>query len=224
MKVSLAIVWSILLVGGCQGPEGEVVAPAENENPDTVLLGHVPGGLPEAFLEDASEHSRVALQRYIELSDAISAQGGEGASELRPWVSPEWWPSEQESFAFYEETGSRSLGSSQLSRFLVQSARFTPRGTVEVGVIACVDTTDVFVLPVELRDPPALLWEWHPDYEDFPGGPAEWADIEGFLSHPDVSWGSAEPVVFWFEGPDLASLLLTSSSPWWGVYSCASSS
>lgn len=218
MKLSLVVVWLVLLMGGCQGPEADVVAPADEG--DTVLLGHVPGGLPEEFLDDAGEHSRAALQRYIELSDSISARGGQGASELRPWVSPEWWASERDGFVFYEETDSRTLGTSEVSRFRVQSARVTPRETIEVGVIACIDTTQVFVLPEQLEDPPALLWEWHPDYEDFAGDSGEWTDIDRFLSHPDVSWGSAEPVVFWFEGPTMASLLLSSSSPWWGVYSC----
>ena len=69
-------------------------------------------------------------------------------------------------------------------------------------------------------DPPESLWEWHPHYEDFEGEPSQWAKIEAFLESPDVSWGSPEAVVFWFEGPTMASLLLTSSEPWWGVYSC----
>jgi hypothetical protein len=220
MKPTLVFTLGLLVLGGCQSVASETVLPGiENTTPE-ILLGHVPGGLPADFYDRARDATSDSVRAYISLSDEITASGGMGSERLRPLVAPDWWPSEQQGFAYFGDQGLRTLGTSAVSRLLVQSARLTAQDTIEVGVIACVDTTGVLILPADSADPPESLWEWHPHYEDFQGEPAQWAQIEAFLDSPDVSWGSPEAVVFWFKGPTTGSLLLTSSQPWWGVYSC----
>lgn len=214
----------LLMLAGCQNPGTEIVLPGVEPEPPELLLGHVPGGLPEGFYDDAALMTRAAIERYVALSDEITAQGGEGAERIAPMVSPEWRAEELSGFSYFEREGLRSMGVSTVSRFLVQSARLTPGSTVEVGAIACVDTTDVLVFPRDTADPPEILWQWHPHYEDFEGEESDWALIEQFLETPDLSWGSSEAVVFWFEGPTMESLVLTSTEPWWGVYSCPAES
>ena len=217
MKPLLAL--TLLVLGGCQNVPTETVFPADTTAPE-ILLGHVPGGLPADFYDRVRDATDKEVRAYVALSDEITASGGVDPLSLRPLVSPEWWPAEEEGFAYFGDRGLRTLGTSQVSRVLVQSARLTAEDTTEVGVIACVDTTSVLVLPSDSADPPEILWEWHPHYEDFEGEPSQWAQIEAFLESPDVSWGSPAAVVFWFEGATMDSLVLTSSEPWWGMYSC----
>jgi hypothetical protein len=87
-------------------------------------------------------------------------------------------------------------------------------------VIACVDSTQVFVLPALSPDPPDDVWGWHPHYEDFDGDLESWGVIEAFLEDPEVSWGELRAVVYWFEGATPDTLLLEVSEVWWGVYPC----
>ena len=220
MKSLVLLVVPILALGGCQFVDRESVAPGSDSAPDALLLGHVPGGVPEGFFEDARDASEDVLRRYIQVSESITAQGGGQSEPMRELVTPEWWSSEVDGFEYFQDENLRTVGESSLSRMLVQSARRTPANTIEVGVIACVDGTDLFVVPIDTPDPPESVWDWHPHYEDFEGAEAQWAEIEAFLTTPGVSWGSPEAVVFWFEGPTMGSLALASSEPWWGVYPC----
>jgi hypothetical protein len=220
MKPLLLTGLALVTLTGCQTPETNTVAPGQATPSSEILLGHIPGGLPSGFYDHADTNARAALVRYIELSDQITATGGSEPQAMSALVGSDWWLAEQEGFAYFVDTGLRTVGTSEISKFLVQSARLTSQGTVEVGVIACVDTTGVFVLPLEADEPPEEIWQWHPDYEDFEGDAAQWAALEAFLEQPQLSWGSQDAVVFWFEGPTLDSLVLTRSEPWWGVYPC----
>lgn len=220
MKPLVILTLPFLLLTGCQTLEQEIVLPGVDDPPPAILLGHVPGGLPADFYDNAAEVTGEAVLRYVALSDEITSEGGANPQQMKPLVSAEWWAVEQEGFSYFVGEGLRTHGTSEVSQFLVQSARITPVDTVEVGVIACVDTTGVIVAPAESPDPPETLWQWHPDYEDFDGDASQWAPIEEFLDDPRVSWGSPQAVVFWFEGPAMDSLLLSSSEPWWGVYTC----
>lgn len=220
MKPLLLLSVALVSVTGCQAPDATTVAPGPGSPQSEILFGHIPGGLPEGFYDDAEASARAAVVRYIGLSDQITAAGALDTAAMAPVVSSEWWLAEQEGFAYFVDEGLRSVGTSEVSHFVVQSARLTSGGMVEVGAIACVDTTGVFVLPLDAPDPPESIWQWHPHYEDFDGDPAQWAELEAFLEQPQLSWGSPEAVVFWFEGSRMDSLVLTSSEPWWGVYPC----
>ncbi|MGA1563125.1 MAG: hypothetical protein ACO35C_00705 [Pontimonas sp.] len=220
MKVVPLMIALVLTLTGCDTAEAETLVPGVTPDSPDINFGQIPGGLPAGFYDEAEENVSVAVERYIAMSDEITAAGASDISSMEALVSPEWWETERAGFSHFVENSLRTVGTSQVSRFLVQSARITPEDTVEVGAIACIDTTGVFHLPVDAPDPPEVLWEWHPHYEDFEGDPAVWAEIEQFLEQPGLSWGAVEPVVFWFLGPAMDSLVLTSSEPWWGVYPC----
>ena len=55
MKPLLLMTLPLLALVGCQTLEQEIVLPGVDESPPAVLLGHVPGGLPADFYEDAAE-------------------------------------------------------------------------------------------------------------------------------------------------------------------------
>ena len=76
MKPLLLIILPLLALVGCQTLEQEIVLPGVDESPPAVLLGHVPGGLPADFYEDAAEVTGQAVLRYVALSDQITAEGG----------------------------------------------------------------------------------------------------------------------------------------------------
>jgi hypothetical protein len=209
----------VLVVAGCSAADVTpgVLVSGEPE----VYVQQVEGGYPEGFLEEVTVVAGNLLTSYVETSDRITSRQ-QDAHTLRPLVTAQWWEQEQEGFRYFETHNLRTLGTSTLSRILVSSARTTPEGLIEVGAIACVDSTSVFVFSAELPDPPAELWDWHPHYEEFAGDEQARADIESFLSHPTVSSGSHEAVMWWLEGDTIEELRIDSSEPWWGVYSCSS--
>ena len=65
MKPLLLITLPLLALVGCQTLEQEIVLPGVDESPPAVLLGHVPGGLPADFYEDAAEVTGEAALRYV---------------------------------------------------------------------------------------------------------------------------------------------------------------
>ena len=220
MKAIPLLIATVIMLTGCGMAESETVVPGVAPDTSEINFGLIPGGLPAGFYDDAEKHAGLAVERYIAVSDAITSTGATDISAMKNLVSPEWWETERSGFAHFVDNSLRTVGTSDVSRFLVQSARMTPGDMVEVGAIACIDTTGVFHLPVDAIDPPEEVWQWHPHYEDFEGDPGVWEEIEQFLEQPGLSWGTMEPVVFWFLGPAMESLVLTSSEPWWGVYPC----
>ena len=220
MRFIVVVALGFLTLSGCQSVATEVVVPGVESAPPTVLLGHVPGGLPPGFLDQVRDVAADLVVNYLTRSENITADGGANPERIQGTVAPEWWPAEREGFEYFVVNNLRTVGVSEVSRVLVQSARITPTNTVEVGVIACVDSTQVFVLPALSPDPPDAVWEWHPHYEDFDGDLESWEAIETFLGNSLISWGELRAVVYWFEGPTLDSLLLEASEVWWGVYPC----
>lgn len=89
MNPLLLITLPLLALVGCQTLEQEIVLPGVDESPPAVLLGHVPGGLPADFYEDAAEVTGEAVLRYVALSDQITAEGGVNPQSMKPLVSPE---------------------------------------------------------------------------------------------------------------------------------------
>ena len=179
-----------------------------------------PGVCPLIFSTPPLQAALAATTTYLEVSDQITASGGGDPRAMRTLVSDTWWPEEEAAFAYYTDQDLRTLGETTVSDLVVQTAYVRVDGNYEIGVIGCVDSTGVFVLPEDAPEPPAEVMRWHPHYDDFEGTAEESAIIEEFLSLEGLSWGSRHAVVFWFEGPRLSDLALDSSEQWWGVYSC----
>ena len=217
-------IWGLVLAAsllvGCQAVEEDVIAP-DGELTQTLETTAMPARqLPPDFLERASVSAQTQVERYLELSDQITENGGADPEAMATVVSAQWLPEEMTGFAYYEQEGLRTWGRTGLSKVLVQSAHVRLDSLIEVGVIACVDSSGVFVLPLESENPPEIVLQWHPHYEDFEGGDNEWTVLEEFLGQPGLTWGPNEAVVFWLLGESLEQLVVDSSEQWWGVYPC----
>ena len=82
MKPLLLMTLPLLALVVCQNLEQEIVLPGVDDSPPAVFLGHVPGGLPADFYEDAAEVTGQAVLRYVALSDQITRSGGDKVVEV----------------------------------------------------------------------------------------------------------------------------------------------
>jgi hypothetical protein len=96
----------------------------------------------------------------------------------------------------------------------------TPEKIWDVGVMVCVDTTEVMVIPLDAPDPPDEVLEWYPNYQDFEGTDQEWTAIEDYFATVPVRAGDRRTIVFWFVGETLQDLVVDSSEEWWGANGC----
>jgi hypothetical protein len=172
------------------------------------------------FYEQAEEAARKVLTGYLAASDDITGSGGLNPDAIEPWVSPGWLPKEREGFAHYRDTQERTVGVSRFDTAVVQLARFTPEKVFDIGVMVCVDTTEVMVMPLDALNPPDEVLEWHPNYHDFDGTDQEWAVIEDYFATVPVRGGDRRTIVFWFVGETLDDLVIDSSEEWWGANQC----
>lgn len=221
MKASRwGLVMTVSLLVSCQAVEEEEIAPGDHAMATLEATATPARQLPPDFLERAAVRAQTQVERYLELSDQITENGGADPEAIATVVTKQWLPEEIAGFAYYEQEGLRTWGTTGLSEVLVQSAHVRLDSLIEVGVIACVDSSGVFVLPLEGDDPPEIVLQWHPNYEDFEGSDNQWNVLEEFLGQPGLTWGPNEAVVFWLLGERLEQLVIDSSEQWWGVYPC----
>ena len=126
MKVVPLMIALVLTLTGCDTAEAETLVPGVTPDSPDINFGQIPGGLPAGFYDEAEENVSVAVERYIAVSDEITAAGAADISSMEALVSPEWWETERAGFSHFVENSLRTVGTSQVSRFLVQSARITP--------------------------------------------------------------------------------------------------
>ena len=212
----VSVAFPLLLVA-CEAP---VILPETGGSTDSQSLVQPRRELPPTFFEEAANQSEEVIDRYLSTTDEITAQGGGNTEPIKALVSPSWLPKEREGFESYRTRGLRSVGSTVAHSVVIQNAHITLEGAIEVGAMVCVEGTDLFVIPAEYEDPPEIVWQWHPDYEDFEGEESDWEDIEQYLSQPDVTWGNAVAIQTWLVGESFESLVIDSWEPWWGVYEC----
>jgi len=218
---TLLIVFSVLFATGCHAAPGSDVAPSLGGSADPVTQRVLPSReLPPSLYDDAHTAALELVGTYLATTDAITAVAGADALRIAPVVSADWLAQEKEGFEYYQTNNLRSVGTTAMSQLMVQSAHVTAEGHVEVGVLVCVDGTDLFVIPAEYGDPPESVRQVHPDYEDHSGNEAQWREIQDYLSQPGVMWGDIAAVEAWLTGPSVDALSIDSWEQWWGVYSC----
>ena len=208
-----------LLLTGCQAPTPDRVM----EDPAATVLSPPRGisrDLPPDFYSVVEGETREVVEGYLAATDLITANGGRDSAAIVPLVSESWLVRERAGFQFYETEGLRSVGATSIHSLIIQSAHLTRTASVEVGALMCVEGTDLFVFPEGYEDPPEVVWQWHPAYEDFVGDDSEWDQIEEYLSQPGVTWGNSLAVQAWLVGETTDSLVVDSWEPWWGVYEC----
>jgi hypothetical protein len=211
-------VGALVALTGCSEANANISAlPGVDSVPEPVSAGD---RLPGDFYDQALASSVAVINSYLEESDLITSQSGDSPERITRWVSPAWYPSEEQGFQHYQSTGERTWGETRFEDYVVQLARVTPEKTMDVAVYGCVDTTDVFVLGPGQPDPPAEVLAWHPGDQEFEGGDEEWEIIQGFYSLDGVRFGDRRAIVFWLVGDSLDSLTIDSSSQWWGAHAC----
>jgi hypothetical protein len=211
----MAILWSTLL-GGCAPVESLPSLPL----PEAQVVAGASPQLPEDFYARAEVAALVVLTNYLATSDVITQEAGQNPTRMSRWVTPEWLEQELEGFRYYTKSSERTVGQSVVERAVVQLARITPEDILDVGVMACVDTTAVLLLPANTPDPPEEVLRWHPRYEEFDGTEEEWAVIEEFFATVPVRLGDRRTIVFWLVGESFDTLLVDSSEEWWGTNEC----
>jgi hypothetical protein len=172
------------------------------------------------FYEQAEEAASRVLTGYLSASDDITRFGGLDSTAIDTWVSALWLPKELEGFAYFVDNQERTVGVSRFDTPVVQLARFTPEGMFDVGVMVCVDTTEVMVIPLDAPDPPDEVVQWHPNYQDFEGTDEEWTVIEDYFATVPIRGGDRRTIVFWLVGETLDALVIDSSEEWWGANQC----
>jgi hypothetical protein len=82
-------------------------------------------------------------EQYLDVTDKISGDGGDGIGRLRPLVSPAEFRVERDGFLRLKQKGIRVAGESVLVKFVLQSADLS---TGSVSAYACVDLKKARVL------------------------------------------------------------------------------
>lgn len=218
MNQVLGIIAATVALVGCSAPRAAITPTGFHEptKPQHIVQWDVD------FYEQAGEAASRVLSGYLSASDDITAAGGLNPEAIEPWVSPPWLPKEREGFAFFITHHERTVGVSRFDNPVVQLARLTPEKMLDVGVMVCIDTTEVMVIPLDAPDPPDEVMMWHPNYQDFEGTDQEWAVIEDYFATVPVRGGDRRTIVFWFVGETLEDLVVDSSEEWWGANWCLS--
>jgi hypothetical protein len=68
--------------------------------------------------------------------------------------------------------------------------------------------------------PPEQVVQGHPNYDDDGFQDEDWALIAAFYEQDGLAWGDRRAIVFWLIGDSLDSLVIDSSSEWWGAHEC----
>jgi hypothetical protein len=211
----LLLALGVTLTGCAQSPEPS--APVEPEMPAMPVVAQLPS---DDLFEGAALGATQAVEAYLERSDLITSEGGVSPERMASLVTPEWYPKEEEGFARFTQSRERTLGQTTVDGLQVQLARAVPGGGVDIGVIACVDATQVLVLGLEDEDPPPEVLEWQGEWESFDGTDEEWEVIERFWATTSARWGERDAVVFWLLGESTEELLVDHTEQWWGISRC----
>lgn len=205
----------VVLVGCVEAPEPPALSGGD------ALAKATPGPQwTDDFYERVEDHAVNVVAGYLVASDTITQDGGVDPSPISSWVSPAWLPKELEGFSHFVSKQERTVGASSFDTPVVQLARFTPEQIFDVGVMVCVDTTAVLVIPHSAEDPPEEVLTRHPNYDDFDGTEREWAVVEAYFDSVPVRSGDRRTIVFWLIGETLDRLVIDSSTEWWGENQC----
>ena len=133
LRTAAALV-TVLLLAGCV-PREPVITP----EPD-------PASTPVfASDEEALAAATEAYARYLEVSDQIAQDGGEGADRMKGLVSPEQYEKELEGFQMFVDEGIHAVGRSKFDSVSMQSWVESDAGVADVTIYACSDASGVRV-------------------------------------------------------------------------------
>lgn len=172
---------------------------------------------------DVAPHAAGVVERYLQITDEIGAQGGGDAERIASIVTPDWLPREREGFADYVTSGIRTIGRTRFDHVAVQSARLTAQGDIEVAVFLCVDSSSVWVIDVSAPEPPEGLMEWLDNPNPPEPDELSWDEWAQFAEDAQARPGYREPILVWLLGPDVHSLKVDSTENWLSAHPCEQS-
>jgi len=177
--------------------------------------------VPSVHPLDAKDDATRVVAQYLELTDQIGADGGEGAARIHTVVTTRWYPREEAGFDEYRLRNIRTIGQTKFDGLEVQSVRIDRDGLLEVAVFMCVDSTGVLVVPSNSPEPPEDLLQWlqgatAPETPDEATAQA-W---EEFLSTYEAHRGFREPILVWLRGEEMSTLRIDSTENWMGAHPC----
>lgn len=190
---------------------------------DTAPSGEVgwPDSEPESFAQDVERAASEVVGRYLAMTDRITSAGGVDSSLMSPLTTSTWFPTEQRGFDHYVVEGIRTTGTTQFHSLVVQSVWQPQPELLDVNVVACVDATEVWLIPVDAPEPPEGLPEWvASDATFYEGDEDQWEEWTAYLDTFTPTPGVVEAVVFWLVGRDLATLRVDGTANWEGGHSC----
>jgi len=132
------------LLVACEAP---VILPETGGNTEPLSLVQPRRELPPTFFEQAANGAEEVIDRYLSITDEITARGGTNTEPIKALVSPSWLLKEREGFESYQTRGLRSVGSTSAHSVVIQNAHITLEGAIEVGAMVCVEGTDLFCYP-----------------------------------------------------------------------------
>ena len=214
---TLAVILSVVAaLGACQpavSPLSPVSAelsddawPVTNNDTDTDML---------------APHVHTLISRYLETTDTITRDGGDGPDRMAPLTTSSWFSVEQAAFAHYRTERLRTVGDTIFDSLVIQSVSQSPTGVLHVDAIACVDATWVWLVPYDSPDPPDGLIEWlrggDPDENVSDDDYEQWSE---YLDAVSPEPGHREAIVFWLVGDTPSSLALDGTINWEGAHAC----
>ena len=96
--------------------------------------------------EEALAAAEVAYGEYLKVSNEITADGGEGAERIEPFVSNVYFESAAAGFGTYQTDGLRTEGTTSLESAKLQQREDQGTGPARIVVYACVDISKIRVL------------------------------------------------------------------------------
>lgn len=96
--------------------------------------------------DEALAAATEAYAAYLEASNQISNEGGEGADRIGAFVTNALSPSEVEGLAAFQGANAHTVGSTSFNVFSMQSAEYANAEHTSVSLYVCEDVTNVEVV------------------------------------------------------------------------------
>ena len=129
LAVGLAVVVTLLL-SGCL-PLEPTVSPTPRPSSTPVFASE----------EEALAAAEAAYARYLEVSDAIAADGGANPERLQQLATPEWFLQEQVAFEEFASSGNHQTGSTSFRNSELQQLIDEGGGAASVVMYVCLDAS-----------------------------------------------------------------------------------
>lgn len=134
LPLALVLAASALIISGCS-PEAAVPSAPPKAEAEPLFASD----------EEALEAAEAAYAEYLDVSNRILENGGEGGEQLAPLVSDEVFEEEESGFQYRRDNNLTSVGGTELIGSSLQQVIEGPEGT-EVVAFVCLSYESVDVI------------------------------------------------------------------------------